>query len=104
MNNGDPMVRATQIWLNRTYGNDDRFNIIPESVYGKTGWTTIYALIRALQIELGIQNTSNNFGPTTQSLYTPQSKDNVCKNIYGIIQGALWCKAHTSWRRRSGGR
>ena len=96
MNNGDPMVRATQIWLNRTYGNDDRFNIIPESVYGKTGWTTIYALIRALQIELGIQNTSNNFGPTTQSLYTPQSKDNVCKNIYGIIQGALWCKGYNT--------
>lgn len=95
--NGDSMVRATQIWLNRTYGEDSRFNVIPESAYGKTGWITIYALIRALQIELGIQNTSNNFGPTTQSLYTPISReDNVTKNLFGIVQGALWCKGYST--------
>ena len=95
-NTGDPMVRATQIWLNRTYGDDTRFNIIPENVYGRTGWTTIYALTRALQIELGIQNTADNFGPTTQRLFTTLTKDNVCKNIYGILQGALWCKGYNT--------
>ena len=95
-NTGDPMVRATQIWLNRTYGEDSRFNVIPETVYGKTGWTTIYALTRALQIELGIQNTADNFGPTTQRLFTKLSKDTICKNIYGILQGALWCKGYNT--------
>lgn len=95
--NGDSMVRATQVWLNRTYGNDSRFNVIPESLYGKASWTTIYALVRALQIELGIQQTSNNFGPTTQRLYTTQKKEfGVCRNIYGIIQGALWCKGYST--------
>lgn len=93
----DPMVRATQIWLNRTYGNDSRFNVIPESAYGKTGWTTIYALIRALQIELGIQNTADSFGPTTQALYTPISRqDEVTSNLFGIVQGALWCKGYST--------
>ena len=55
----DQMVLATQNWLNDTYGGDSRFELVPEN--GKTGWATIYGLLRALQIELGIQNTSNNF-------------------------------------------
>lgn len=94
-NTGDLMVRATQVWLNRTYGNDSRFKIIPESAYGKTGWTTIYALTRALQIELGIQTTADNFGPTTEKLFKTIYVDNeLCKNMYGIIQGALWCKGY----------
>lgn len=93
----DLMVRATQIWLNRRYGNDPRFNVIPETEYGKTGWVTIYALTRALQIELGIQNTSNNFGPTTQALFSPISRqDNVQSNLFGIVQGALWCKGYST--------
>ncbi len=95
--NGDSMVRATQVWLNRTYGNDNRFNKIPESLYGKTSWTTIYALTRALQIELGIKSTADNFGPTTKKLYKTQKKEfGVCRNIYGIIQGALWCKGYNT--------
>lgn len=101
-NNGDAMVRATQIWLNRTYGTDTRFDIIPETVYGKTGWTTIYALTKALQIELGIQATANNFGPSTQSRFNStfptgvHPQENVCNNIFGIIQGALWCKGYNT--------
>lgn len=91
----DQMVLATQNWLNDTYGSDPRFEIVPEN--GKTGWATIYGLIRALQIELGIQNTSNNFGPTTQSLYVPiQRDDNVTSNLFGIVQGALWCKGYNT--------
>ena len=64
----DEMVYVTQTWLNRTYGNDSRFERIPvedENVKGRTGWTTIYALTRAFQIELGITQTADNFGPTT---------------------------------------
>lgn len=89
----DQMVLATQNWLNDTYGSDPRFETVPEN--GKTGWPTIYGLIRALQIELGIQNTSNNFGPTTQSLFTPiQRDDEICNHLFGIVEGALWCKGY----------
>ena len=33
--NGDSMVRATQVWLNRTYGNDNRFNHYMEKQVGQ---------------------------------------------------------------------
>ena len=48
----DQMVLQTQQWLNKTYGNDPRFKKINPD--GRTGWPTIYALTRALQIELGV--------------------------------------------------
>lgn len=60
----DQMVLQTQQWLNKTYGNDSRFKKVNPD--GRTGWPTIYALTRALQIELGIQSTADNFGPSTQ--------------------------------------
>ena len=91
----DEMVYQTQRWLNRTYGDDHRFNCIEEN--GQTGWPTIYALTRALQIELGIQNTADNFGPTSRELYgrNPLMRnDGVENNKYGILQGALWCKGY----------
>ena len=98
---GDPYVFYTQQWLNDTYGNDSRFNTVTEN--GKTGWATIYALTRALQIELGIQATADNFGNGTQNAFKTQypngvkqqsSDDETKRNIYGIIQGALLCKGY----------
>ncbi|MBR2505320.1 MAG: DUF1906 domain-containing protein [Bacilli bacterium] len=91
----DEMVFRTQQWLNSTYGNDSRYNEIEEN--GKTGWATIYALTRALQIELGIQSTADNFGTTSRSLYgqSPlQRNDGVEDNKYAILQGALWYKGY----------
>lgn len=88
----DAMVLATQQWLNKTYGNDSRFNKVVED--GITGWGTIYGLRRALQIELGIENTSNNFGPTTYSL-CPNVNQGEQGNIVQIIQGGLWCKGYS---------
>lgn len=91
----DQMVLATQNWLNDTYGGDSRFELVPEN--GKTGWPTIYGLLRALQIELGIQATSNNFGPTTQKLFKPIKRDDEkCTHLFGIVQGALWCKGYNT--------
>lgn len=99
----DPLVLKTQQWLNSTYGNDSRYNVIEEN--GLTGWNTIYALTRALQIELGITNTSNNFGPTTTLMFNTrfptgihQQDDNdpTEDNIYAIIQGALFCKGYST--------
>ena len=97
----DLYVENAQKWLNETYGQDSRYNII--EVNGKTGWTTIYALTRALQIELGIQATADNFGPTTISKFNAKypngihqqgDDDESSDNIYGIIQGALSCKGY----------
>lgn len=59
----DEMVLLTQEWLNETYKGKSGYNSIEEN--GKTGWKTMYALTRALQLELGITQTSDSFGPTT---------------------------------------
>lgn len=95
-NTGDPMVLATQHWLNVTYGQyveSGRFNLVAET--GKTGWPTIYALTRALQIEYGITNTADNFGPTTQGMFESISRNDLAtNNFFAIIQGALWCKGY----------
>lgn len=63
----DPMVQATQEWLNATYGQASWFEPIPPDRLGKTGWTTMFALTRALQYELDIDINliSDSFGPTT---------------------------------------
>ena len=106
----DLMVQKTQEWLNKKYGGKQGYISLDLSeeagIVGKTGWTTIYALIRAFQIELGITNTANSFGPTTEKLFNqnfgsgikpPSSDKSVLGKyggIYGIIQGALWCKGY----------
>lgn len=99
----DEMVKKTQQWLNKTYGGDSRYSSVKEN--GITGWDTIYALRRALQIELGIQSTSDNFGPTTTSLFNStypngvqqqSADDDTESNIYAIIQGGLWCKGYST--------
>lgn len=99
--NGDPFVLNVQKWLNNTYRGKTGYTEIPEN--GKTGWTTIYALLHALQIELGITDTADNFGAGTEAAfkkYYPNgvkeqvSSDMTKKNIYGIIQGGLLCKGY----------
>lgn len=99
----DQMVLQTQQWLNRTYRDRAGFGSVVED--GLTGWDTIYGLIRALQIELGITATANNFGSGTQSRFSarwPQGikqqadGDKTTSNVYGIIQGALWCKGYSA--------
>lgn len=93
----DQMVLKTQQWLNRTYKGRTGFGSVPED--GHTGWDTINGLIRALQIELGITATANNFGPGTQSRFNSRWPNGISKNpgssnVHGIIQGALWCKGY----------
>lgn len=91
----DIMVLKTQQWLNLTYGLDPRFHAVAED--GKTGWPTIYALTRALQIELGIEQTADSFGPTSRRLYAEnplRRNDGVLDRKYAILQGALWCKGY----------
>lgn len=93
---GDDMVYLTQKWLNQEYGDVDGFNPVTEN--GKTGWNTIYGLIRALQHELGITSLSDNFGPKTSRLYSEnilRRQDGLTDNKYAILQGALWCKGYS---------
>lgn len=99
----DIMVLKTQQWLNQTYNGRTGYVSVNET--GNTGWSTIYALRRALQIELGITATSSNFGPTTTAKFQQRFPNGVQQqaiddesedNIYGIIQGALWCKGYST--------
>ena len=91
------MVLGTQKWLNKTYGNVSGFNKVPEN--GKTGWPTIYGLRRALQKEMGIQELSDNFGPTTERYFKEKVEKQLNErfgagigNIVKIMQGGFWCK------------
>ncbi len=92
----DPMVYRTQKWLNQEYGSVPGFELIEEN--GLTGTKTVHALLRALQHELGITELSNNFGPTTSSLYEQnilRRQDGVTDRKFAILQGALWCKGYS---------
>lgn len=101
----DTMVEKTQKWLNANYAQygTDRFPEVVED--GETGWGTINGLIRALQIELGIQETADNFGAGTIARFNQQYPNGISEqtdsdksesNVYGIIQGGLWCKGYST--------
>ncbi|MEG1990356.1 MAG: DUF1906 domain-containing protein [Clostridia bacterium] len=99
----DQMVLKTQQWLNENYTEKTGFTPIPEN--GNTGWTTIYGLLHAFQIELGITSTADNFGPGTENAFNRRFPNGINKqadnaleedNIYGIIQGTLWCKGYST--------
>ncbi|WP_327674558.1 glycoside hydrolase domain-containing protein [Kitasatospora sp. NBC_00458] len=91
----DEMVMRAQRFLNTVYGS--RIGIIDED--GRTGWPTMFALTKALQIELGITALSNTFGPTTLSTlatkYPALNASTVPSGNFGqIIQSALYCKGY----------
>jgi peptidoglycan hydrolase-like protein with peptidoglycan-binding domain len=95
----DYRVLEVQEWLNSTYGTRVGFDIVPET--GKTGWSTMYGLTKALQVELGISALSTNFGAGTLSALATQygnigstSKGTNLSRIVRIIQGALYCKGY----------
>ena len=93
----DVMVLATQQWVNATYMGNPGYYSTPIPENGETGWTTIYALTRALQIELGISPTADSFGPTTYAecpTLSIQSNPSLGNNFNSILQGALWCKGY----------
>lgn len=92
---GDAMVYLTQRWLNQEYGDVPGFGYVTED--GRTGWDTVYGLTRALQVELGITSLADNFGPTTERLYSQnllRRQDGVTNRKFAILQGALWCKGY----------
>ncbi len=91
----DPRVEEVQLWVNTTYGDVPGFTQVP--VTGRTGWTTIFALTRALQHELGITSLSDNFGTGTEaalSQFGEITTNTTHHNIICIVQCALWCKGY----------
>ena len=61
----DERVLDAQRWVNTTYSGIAGYERCPED--GKTNWATMYSLTEGLQHELGIQELSYAFGPTTMS-------------------------------------
>lgn len=99
----DTMVLKTQQYLNAMYGGNAGYKSVTED--GLTGWSTIYALTRALQIELGLSSTSDNFGKATKKAFNQlypngivqqSANDTKTSRVYAIIQGALWCKGYST--------
>lgn len=97
----DPLVQQVQEWVNAEYTGRTGYGD-PVAEDGITGWSTAYALTRALQIELGITNTSNNFGSGTKAAYEswgilearyePTSQQGI--NIVKILQGGMYCTGY----------
>ncbi|MEU1226932.1 glycoside hydrolase domain-containing protein [Streptomyces sp. NPDC005828] len=95
----DAMVERAQRFINSTYNNGAMLGISKLDEDGKTGWTVMYALTRALQYEMGLTSLSNAFGPTTLStLQTKYPSLNASTmpsaNFCRIIQSALYCKGY----------
>ncbi|MEU3186900.1 glycoside hydrolase domain-containing protein [Streptomyces sp. NPDC006923] len=93
----DDMVKQAQRFINRTYGTYPGIPRVEED--GKTGWSTMYALTRCLQYELGISALSDSFGPTTLSTLTSRwpsinASTAPSANVVRIIQSGLYCKGY----------
>ncbi|MGP3946159.1 glycoside hydrolase domain-containing protein [Streptomyces sp. 6N106] len=93
----DAMVMRAQQFINETYAG--KLGIPALEVDGKTGWTVMYALTRALQYELGITSLSDSFGPTTLStLQSKYPKVNASTTpsarFTKIVQSGLYCKGY----------
>ncbi|TCO62899.1 putative peptidoglycan binding protein [Actinocrispum wychmicini] len=93
----DIWVWHAQQWVNTVYGAVPGFVPAPED--GHTGWPTMFALTRALQIELGLSGSqlSDTFGPTTMSLLTSKFGDigpGKPEKVIRILQCGLYCKGY----------
>ena len=89
----DAWVLEVQQWLNQTYSGQSGYNNVDED--GFTGWETVYGLIRALQIELGL-TPADNFGDGTKAAWDSQVANQLnigwTSNIVKLIDGAFRCK------------
>jgi peptidoglycan hydrolase-like protein with peptidoglycan-binding domain len=91
----DINVLAAQQWVNATYQSAPGYIRCPED--GLTGWATVLSLTQALQFELGITPTVQNFGPGTFNAVKkrntlPLAEANA--NLVRIYNAGLWCKGY----------
>lgn len=93
---GDVHVHRVQRWVNEAYASAPGYVPCPE--YGRTGWHTVLSLTQALQHELGISPTVQNFGPGTfeavRRLNRMPSSAEPSRGLLGVVNGALWCKGY----------
>jgi peptidoglycan hydrolase-like protein with peptidoglycan-binding domain len=94
----DIWVLYAQDWVNKTYGAHIGMTV---EVDGIARWEVMYALTRALQLELGITALTNSFGPTTLSTLTTKypvvnASTVPDANFRGIIQAAMYCKGYAA--------
>jgi peptidoglycan hydrolase-like protein with peptidoglycan-binding domain len=92
----DEMVKQAQRFVNTVYSHVP--DIPRQEEDGKTGWSIMYALTRALQYELGINQRSNNFGPGTLAELARQfpvvDSERTTGNLTRIVQSGLYCKGY----------
>lgn len=92
----DPHITWIQNWMNATYGSVPGWGSL--EVTGRTGWPTMYALRRSLQVELGITNLADGFGDQTKAAFRAQigriDHSTTDQNILRLVSGSLWCKGH----------
>lgn len=91
----DAMVLAAQQWVNAQYSGRSGYKTCPET--GTTGWSVMYSLTRALQLELGLTSMADAFGPSTTAAmdaHGPVTASTANSNIRKIVQAALYCKGY----------
>jgi len=90
----DANVQKVQNWLNSTYGSNSTFRALTPD--GMAGNSTCTALVKALQIELGL-SVDGSFGTGTANAFaslsaSSDSSISKVKNQILILQGGFYCK------------
>ena len=89
----DSNVLGAQQWLNSTYGSHSDYIHVAED--GNFGNANSYALVSALQIELGISPATGSFGPATMAACdSNQIAMPSAGNRITILQYGLFCKGY----------
>lgn len=95
----DYKVIEAQRWLNKTYADEKKVEQYVRVVEdGITGWKTMYALIRAMQWEIGIEQLADSFGPTTFSYLDARGGIGWLDggDLVQIVQCAFYCKGYST--------
>ncbi|SED22745.1 Putative peptidoglycan binding domain-containing protein [Amycolatopsis tolypomycina] len=88
-------VLFVQQWLNATYRDVAGYQPCPED--GVPGRATTFALVRALQHELGIAPLADNFGPSTLAALDLRGgvrRGEPASNLVRIVQSGLICRGY----------
>lgn len=95
----DSRVKDAQVWLNQTYTGRSGYTPIAEN--GVPGTVTSEALVKGLQIELGMSNVTGTFGGQTKAAFDSQvgtlsvGSSDSNNNFVRLLQHALFCKGYS---------
>lgn len=93
VNNMSQEVLNAQQWLNSTYGSNPKYIHVEETGY--PGTATSYALVSAMQIELGLDTVTGIFGDATSAACDadPLSMGSTGNRVK-IMQHGFYCKGY----------